>query len=53
MPPEITIHDHPQGSGKTTAMIENLQEDREYLVILPLPSEVDRIVETATKVYFS
>ena len=53
VPPEITIHDHPWGSGKTTAMIENLQEDRKYLVILPLLSEVDRIVETATKVHFS
>ena len=48
MQPEITIHDHPWGSGKTTAMIENLQEDRNYLVILPLLSEVDGIVETAT-----
>ena len=53
MPPEIAVHDHPWGSGKTTAMIENLQEDRKYLVILPLLSEVDRIVETATKVRFS
>ena len=34
-------------------MIENLQEDRKYLVILPLLSEVDRVVETATKVRFS
>ena len=34
-------------------MIENLQEDRKYLVILPLLSEVDRIVKTATKVHFS
>ena len=53
MPPEITVHDHPWGSGKTTAMIENLQEDRKYLVILPLLSEADRIVETATKVHVS
>ena len=53
MQPEITIHDHPWGSGMTTEMIENLQEDRKYLVILPLLSEVDRIVETATKVHFS
>ena len=53
MQPEITVHDHPWGSGKTTAMIENLQEDRKYLVILPLLSEADRIVETATKVHVS
>ena len=53
MQPEITIHDYPCGSGKTTAMIESFKEDRKYLVILPLLSEVDRVVETATKVRFS
>ena len=53
MQPEITIHDYPCGSGKTTAMIKSFQEDRKYLVILPLLSEVDRVVETATKVSFS
>ena len=53
MPPEITVHDHPWGSGKTTEMIENLQEDRKYLVILYLLSEADRIVKTATKVHVS
>ena len=53
MQPEITIHDYPCGSGKTTAMIASFQEDRKYLVILPLLSEVDRVVETATKVRFS
>ncbi len=49
MQPEITIHDYPCGSGKTTAMIESFKEDRKYLVILPLLSEVDRIFETARR----
>ena len=53
MQPEITIHDYPCGSGKTTAMIKSFKEDRKYIVILPLLSEVDRVVETATKVRFS
>ena len=53
MQPEITIHDYPCGSGETTAMIKSFQEDRKYLVILPLLSEVDRVVETKTKVRFS
>ena len=53
MQPEITIHGYTCGSGKTTAMIENFREDREYLVILPLLSEVDRVVEAATKVRLS
>ena len=45
MQPEITIHDHPWGSGKTTAMIENLQEDRKYLVILPLLGVIEKPLE--------
>ena len=49
MQPEITINDYPCGSGKTTAMIKSFKEDRKYLVILPLLSEVDRVVETATR----
>ena len=53
MQPEITINDYPCGSGKTTAMIKSFKEDRKYLVILPLLSEVDRVIETATKVRFS
>ena len=36
----IKIEDYPCGSGKTTRMIENFKEDRKYLVILPLLSEV-------------
>ena len=53
MQPEITIRDYTCGSGKTTAMIKSFKEDRKYLVILPLLSDVDRIVETVTKVRFS
>ena len=53
MQPEITIHDYHCGIGKTKAMIKSFQEDRKYLVILPLLSEVDRVVEAATKVHFS
>ncbi len=53
MQPEITIHGYPCGSSKTTAMIENFPEDRKYLVTLPLLSEVDRVVEAATKVRLS
>ena len=41
----VTIRDYPCGSGKTTSMIEGFRSDRKYLVILPLLSEVDRVVE--------
>ena len=41
----VTIRDYPCGSGKTTSMIEGFQSDRKYLVIVPLLTEVDRVVE--------
>ena len=41
----LTIRDYPCGSGKTTSMIEGASSDRKYLVIVPLLTEVDRVVE--------
>ena len=41
----VTICDYPCGSGKTTSMIEGFRSDRKYLVIVPLLTEVDRVVE--------
>ncbi len=41
----VTIRDYPCGSGKTTSTIEGFRSDRKYLVILPLLTEVDRVVE--------
>ena len=41
----VTIRDYPCGSGKTTSMIEGFHSDRKYLVIVPLLTEVDRVVE--------
>ena len=41
----VTIRDYPCGSGKTTSMIEGFRGDRKYLVIVPLLTEVDRVVE--------
>jgi hypothetical protein len=49
---EIKIIDYPCGSGKTTRMIENFKEDRKYLVILPLLSEVDRVIEASKGIEF-
>ncbi len=45
MQPKVTIRDYPCGSGKTTSMIEGFRSDRKYLVIVPLLTEVDRVVE--------
>ena len=41
----ININDQHCGSGKTTSMIEGFRSDRKYLVIVPLLTEVDRVVE--------
>ena len=48
----IKINDYPCGSGKTTRMIENFKEDRKYLVILPLLSEVDRVIDGSKDIEF-
>jgi len=43
----IKIEDYPCGSGKTTRMIENFKEDQKYLVILPMLTEVTRVIESS------
>jgi len=48
----VTIHDYHCGSGKTTSMIEGFRSDWKYLVIVPLLSEVDRVVEWSKWVPF-
>jgi hypothetical protein len=44
----ITIVDMPCGTGKTTKMLGSFLEDRKYLVVTPLLSEVDRVLTYAT-----
>ena len=41
----IMIKDYPCGSGKTSKMIEGLSYDKKYLIVVPLLSEVERIIE--------
>ena len=48
----ITIKDYPCGSGKTTSMIKNFQQDKKYLIILPYLSEVDRVIQQSELVSF-
>ena len=45
MHPIIIIKDQPCGSGKTTSMIAGFRSDRNYLVIVPFLTEVDRVIE--------
>ena len=48
----IKIIDKPCGSGKTTAMINNFNNNEKYLVIVPLLSEVERVIEQSEEVPF-
>ena len=48
----IKIIDKPCGSGKTTAMINNFNNNEKYLVIVPLMSEVERVIEQSKEVSF-
>ena len=48
----IKIIDKPCGSGKTTAMINGFNNQNKYLVIVPLLTEVQRIIEHSHKVAF-
>lgn len=40
----IMIKDYPCGSGKTSKMIEGLSYDKKYLIVVPLLSEVERVI---------
>lgn len=43
--PHVTIIDRPCGSGKTTQFIQSFDHDKRYLVVTPLLSEVQRIID--------
>ena len=42
---KILVKDYPCGSGKTSSMISSLSSDKKYLIVVPLLSEVERIIE--------
>lgn len=46
-PEAVTVIDRPCGSGKTTSILQGLRSDRQYLVIVPLLSEVERFIRDA------
>ena len=48
----IKIEDYPCGSGKTTKMIEGFRPESKYLVILPMLTEVTRIIEGSKDIEF-
>ena len=48
----IKIIDKPCGSGKTTAMINGFNNNDKYLVIVPLLSELERVIKQSEEVPF-
>ena len=48
----IKIIDYPCGSGKTTKMIEGFTPENKYLVILPMLTEVTRVIEASKDIEF-
>jgi len=43
----VTIIDRPCGTGKTTELLRSFKSDQRYLVVVPLLSEVRRVIEDA------
>ena len=48
MKTKVTIIDQPCGSGKTSRMLKSFKRDLKYLVVVPLLSEVQRIIKDAS-----
>jgi hypothetical protein len=48
----VTIVDRHMGSGKTTGIIAAFRPDQKYLVVVPLLSEIDRIIKGAHVPFF-
>ena len=51
-PTSVTIVDQPCGYGKTTKMIQSLNAEELFLVVVPLKSEVRRVLESVASLGF-
>jgi hypothetical protein len=51
-PKKIVITDLPCGSGKTSKMIRTLKSDKLYLIVVPLLSEVKRVLDGTSHLDF-
>ena len=51
-PKSVTIVDQPCGYGKTTKMIQSLNAEELFLVVVPLKSEVRRVLESVASLGF-
>jgi len=48
MKTKVTIIDQPCGSGKTSTLLKSFKRELKYLVVVPLLSEVQRIIKDAS-----
>ena len=51
-PTIVTIKDFPCGSGKTTKMMQELCSDKLYLIVVPLKTEIHRVLEATSHLGF-
>ena len=51
-PTIVTIDDFPCGSGKTTKMMQKLKPNELYLIVVPLRSEIERVLNNISHLGF-
>ena len=51
-PKVVTIDDFPCGSGKTTKMMQKLKPNELYLIVVPLRSEIERVLNNISHLGF-
>jgi len=51
-PTIVTIEDFPCGSGKTTKMMQKLKPNELYLIVVPLRSEIERVLNNISHLGF-
>jgi len=49
-PTIVTINDFPCGSGKTTKMMQSLKQQKLYLIVVNLKSEIKRVLENTSHI---
>ena len=52
MKSQITIHDYPCGSGKTTGLYNSFNSERSYIVVVPYLTEIERLLRACTHLNF-
>jgi len=51
-PTIVTIKDFPCGSGKTTKMMQELCSEKLYLIVVPLKTEIHRVLSATSHLGF-